>query len=116
MSHTPVLYDSAYPGSMCKRDNGDYVAVSDNASLAAALLQNIYDLRNKSDGWRDDAIMFEKKAIELSQQRDTLLAALKRAEFLFADCPFTNPAMTSGHKEIIAAIASIESPTQEQAA
>ena len=45
MSASPVLFDSAYPGSMHKREYGDYVDRNDNASLAAALLENMQALR-----------------------------------------------------------------------
>ena len=38
---TPRAYDSAYPGSMCDRDNGSYILRDDYTSLAAALLECI---------------------------------------------------------------------------
>jgi hypothetical protein len=41
--HTPVVvaFDSAYPGSMSERADGNYVLRSDAPSLAAALLEQI---------------------------------------------------------------------------
>jgi hypothetical protein len=70
----PLAYESAYPGSMFRRADGSYVERTDNASLAAALLENIAALGRRAED-ADDA---EKEVKQLREQRDELLAALKR--------------------------------------
>jgi len=41
MKQNVVAYDSAYPGSMCERENGRYIDRDDQNSLAAALVELI---------------------------------------------------------------------------
>lgn len=73
-----TLFSSAYPGSMFKRDDGQYIDKDDNRSLAAALLHNMYEAQLTANDWRDSAIGHEKQFHAMKQQRDTLLALIKR--------------------------------------
>ena len=69
----PVTYQSAYPGSMFKEVDGGYVEREDNASLAAALLENIAALQRRAED-AEDAEKALKKAVAVNAQ---LLEALR---------------------------------------
>lgn len=56
---TVKAFDSAYPGSMCEREKGDYVKRKDAASLAAALLEQIHSRDREVEDWQDTAIRLE---------------------------------------------------------
>lgn len=56
---TVKAFDSAYPGSMCERENGDYVERKDAASLAAALLEQIHSRDREIEDWQATAIRLE---------------------------------------------------------
>lgn len=54
-----TAYDTAYPGSMCEREGGDYVERKDTASLAAALLEQIHSRDREIEDWQATAIRLE---------------------------------------------------------
>lgn len=68
--HTPVYFDTAFPGSMCKRDNGEFILRDDVKSMAHALV-NVHENLMRILDDKTDALNAEK---EINAQ---LLAALK---------------------------------------
>lgn len=68
MVKLPKLYSTAYPGSMSERDDGDFVESTDNDSLAAALLRNLYDMQLSVEDWKDDALRLKAEIARLNHQ------------------------------------------------
>lgn len=52
-------FNSAYPGSMCERTDGDYVERKDATSLAAALLEQIHSRDRDIEDTQAAAIRLE---------------------------------------------------------
>lgn len=53
------LFDSAYPGSMLPREDGNYVEKSDSESLALALLENVHKANAQAEDWEATVLQLE---------------------------------------------------------
>lgn len=59
---TASFYDSAYPGSMCMREDGGYVGREDGESMVAALLEIMRLQKLSMEEWRNAVLESERKS------------------------------------------------------
>jgi hypothetical protein len=72
-----TAFNSAYPGSMFQKPDGDYIMRTDAYSLAGALVERVCALQNDLEDMTAAACQHEGEANALRQSRDELLEALK---------------------------------------
>lgn len=75
-AHTPVGWDTAYPGSMSERNDGYFLRRDDHKSLAAALIELIDSRDHEIEDLRDGIQSYRRLLVAAPKLLDAAQAAL----------------------------------------
>lgn len=74
----PKFWQSAYPGSMFEKEDGNYVDRDDNESLARTLVGNVAQLERELESWQDSDIRLRAERDKLKMLNKDLWAVIIR--------------------------------------